>query len=604
MPIDTQWNISPVLGTGDNDSLRGTGRSEVLAGYGGDDRIEALSGNDEVFGGSGNDLIYGQGGNDVIYGNGKPAYVDMSQLVIQQATEAKVTFVDEGAGFRNALGVYEIAADGSIGNVQILFPNASKAGSGGDLVPNQSQTTFGVADGVQLGFFVVSNGYGKGALNREALSSETGRFEFRTQDGQPGSIHDPTVELWWVGDNPGEQVHIRSQYGYGVFHSQASADNGYAPNPDQYSHVVSRASTVTGELLIGFEDLYGGGDNDYDDTIIRVEIGQQNTVALLPVSTGPGNLPDDDVLYGGDGDDEIHGVSGDDIIQGGNGNDKLAGNSGDDQLSGNDGNDNITGNSGNDIVSGGAGNDTISGGSGDDRLNGDGGVDIISGGSGADIVAGGSGDDDLSGNSGDDVITGGSGNDTLSGNSGNDRLDGESGSDTLNGHSGDDMLYGGSGQDRVVGGSGNDVVDGGEHNDRVYGGSGDDMVYGGLGNDYLSAGSGNDIVSGGAGNDRMFGGLGADSFIWASEDILNEQGVASFDRIADFSDEDVLDFSLLALDTSMGLDQLVSFSETDRGTSVAVNLSGSEGDFTDVVLLQDVFGVSAQAYLDSDTLFI
>ena len=176
MSVDTQWNISPVLGTGEDDSLRGTGRSEVLAGFGGDDRIEALSGDDEVFGGSGNDLIYGQSGDDVIYGNGKPAYIDMSQLVIQQATEAKVTFVDEGAGYRNALGVYEIAADGGIGNVQILFPNASKVGSGGDLVPNQSQTTFDVADGTQLGFFVVSNGYNKGTLNRDALTAETGSF--------------------------------------------------------------------------------------------------------------------------------------------------------------------------------------------------------------------------------------------------------------------------------------------------------------------------------------------------------------------------------------------------------------------------------------------
>lgn len=602
MSVDTQWNISPVLGTGGNDSLTGTGRSEVLAGYGGDDQIIALSGNDEVYGGSGNDLIYGQGGNDVIYGNGKPAYIDMSQLVIQQATTATVTFVDEGAGFRNALGVYEIAADGSIGNVQILFPNASKVGSGGDLVPNQTQTSFDVTDGTQLGFFVVSNGYGKGYLNREALSAETGHYELRTPDGQPGNISDQSVELWWVGENPNEEVHIRSQYGYGIFHSQASAEDNYAPNPDQYSHVVSRASTVTGELLIGFEDLYGGGDNDYDDTIIRVEIGQQNTVALLPQSTGSGNLPDDDILYGGDGDDEIHGISGDDIIQGGNGNDTLSGNSGDDQISGNSGNDIIFGNSGNDYASGGDGADTITGGSGDDELHGDGGNDVITAGSGADTLSGGSGNDELSGNSGDDILVGGSGDDELNGNSGNDRLEGESGADTLNGHSGNDMLYGGSGQDRVVGGSGDDIVDGGEHNDRVYGGSGNDTLFGGLGNDYLSAGSGNDIISGGFGNDKMFGGFGADTFVWVSEDVLGELGAASLDRIADFGSGDVLDFSGLSLDTSLSLDQLVSFTEGERGTTVSVDL-GAEA-FTDVVLLQNVFSVSAQSYFDGDVLII
>jgi len=183
-------------------------------------------------------------------------------------------------------------------------------------------------------------------------------------------------------------------------------------------------------------------------------------------------------------------------------------------------------------------------------------------------------------------------------------LYGGDGDDIINGGSGDDRLNGDGGADIISAGSGADIVSGGSGNDDLSGNSGDDPVYGGVGNDYLSAGSGNDIVSGGSGNDRMFGGLGADSFIWASDDILNEKGVASLDRIADFSDQDVLDFSMLAQDTTMNLDQLVSFSETDRGTSVSVNLSGKDGDFTDVVVLQDGFGVSAQAYLESDTLFI
>ncbi len=604
MSVETQWNISPVLGTNANDTLKGTGRSEVLAGYGGDDVITALSGNDQVYGGSGNDLVYGQGGNDVIYGNGKPAYVDMSRLVIQQATTATVTFVDEGAGFRNALGVYEIAADGSIGNVRILFPNASKVGSGGDLIPNQTKTTFEVSDEAQLGFFVVSNGYGKGYLNRQALSADTGHFEFRTPEGQPGTISDTSLELTWVGENPDEEVPIRSQYGYDIFHSAASAEDNYAPNPDQYLHVVSRASAVTGELLIGFEDLYGGGDNDYDDTIIRVEIGQSNIVALLPTSTGSGNLPDDDVLYGGDGHDEIHGISGDDTIKGGNGNDDLSGNSGADHLYGNDGADTISGNSGDDHIFGGAGNDVITGGSGDDRMQGDGGADNLTGGSGADTVSGGSGDDTLSGNSDDDLLTGGSGDDLLNGNSGNDRLEGDAGSDTLNGHSGDDILFGGSGQDRVVGGSGNDEVHGGDNNDRVYGGSGNDILSGGLGNDYLSAGTGDDSVEGGSGNDKMFGGLGADTFTWSSGDILGPEGVTWFDRIADFGDGDVLDFSALSLDTSSGIDDVVAFTEGDRGTTVSLNLEETGDHFTDVVLLQDVFGIDAQDYLEFELMIV
>lgn len=166
MTVDTDMNISPVIGTGGEDTLTGTGRSEVLSGAGGDDVIYALSGNDEVFGGSGNDLLFGQGGNDTIYGNGSPSFVDMSELTITHETTATVTFMDEGAGFRNALGVYEINEDGSFSNVQILFANASKQGSGGDLIAGKSQVTFDISAGAQLGFFVVSNGFGKGPLNR------------------------------------------------------------------------------------------------------------------------------------------------------------------------------------------------------------------------------------------------------------------------------------------------------------------------------------------------------------------------------------------------------------------------------------------------------
>ncbi len=528
-------NISPVIGTGEEDTLTGTGRSEVLSGAGGDDVIYALSGNDEVFGGSGNDLLFGQGGNDTIYGNGSPSYVDMSELTIAHETTATVTFMDEGAGFRNALGVYEINEDGSFSNVQILFANASKQGSGGDLIAGESQVTFDISAGAQLGFFVVSNGFGKGALNREALSATDGEFVFRDLDGEPGNINDQSVELWWINEETGTEIQIQSQYGYSIFHSGADAQNGYLPNPDAYSHVVARANSVSGELLIGFEDLYGGGDNDYDDTVITVEIGQDNVVELLPVSQTVGDLPDDDVLYGGSGDDILYGIGGDDILYGGTGNDELFGNSGNDLLYGNDGTDILVGNSGDDTLYGGNGSDNLSGSSGNDTLSGDGGDDVVSGGSGEDNIFGGSGDDDLSGNSGNDVIYGGSGDDVINGNSGDDYLSGDSGADVINGHSGNDMLFGGAGQDKLIGGSGDDYLSGGQHNDKLYGGSGEDVLLGGSGNDYLTAGKNDDVLNGGEGNDKLIGGSGFDVFVFDFS-----AGSVGNDSIYDFSLDDSL----------------------------------------------------------------
>ncbi|MCR9140089.1 MAG: DUF4114 domain-containing protein [Alphaproteobacteria bacterium] len=538
MSVDTNMNISPVLGTNLSDNLTGTGRSEVLSGAGGDDTIAALSGNDEVFGGTGNDTLYGQGGDDIMYGNGKPSYVDMANLVMTESATAKVTFVDEGAGFRNSLGVYDINADGSISNVRILFANSSKAGSGGDLIPGQSSVEFDITAGTQLGFFVVSNGFGKGYENREALTATNGHHELRNADGEAGTMQDRSLQLWHVDDTTGSVTAIRSQYGYDVFHSAANVADDYKPNPDAFPHVVGRANAVAGELLIGLEDLYGGGDKDYDDNIVLLEIGQNNVVGLLPQSTGTGgSKPDDDIINGGDGNDVLYGVGGDDELYGGRGDDELNGNSGNDLLYGNDGSDTLNGNSGADTMHGGAGSDTLNGNSGDDTLNGDGGDDLLSGGSGNDLLSGGSGADELRGGSGADVMNGGSGNDKLYGNSGDDSLSGQSGADQLNGHSGDDILSGGDGTDKLIGGGGNDALSGGNHNDRLYGGSGSDIIAGDAGNDYLTGGTGADTLNGGLGNDKLIGGSGADTFVFDFN-----AGNIGFDRLYDYEAEDFLLF--------------------------------------------------------------
>jgi|GEM_PF-954920 len=566
-------NISPVFGTNDDDNIRATGRDDVVSGASGDDYIQGLSGNDEIFGGTGNDILLGQNGNDVIYGNGKPAFVDMSKLKIVESRTATVTFMNEGAGYRNSLGVYEYDEDGNISNVQILFANASKQHSGGNLVAGESEVTFDVAAGSQVGFFVVSNGYGKGSENREALEAEGGYFELRHTDGSAGNINNGPVELYHIAEN-GDETHVNSQYGNDLYHSASSASSGHDLNPDNYEHVVGRALSVSGELLIGFEDLRGGGDNDYDDTVIRVDLGFDNILAQLPEYTGQGgNKPDDDILHGGNGNDVLYGIGGDDILTGGNGDDELNGNSGNDILYGNNGNDLLVGNSGNDILAGGNGNDELHGNSGDDQLSGNDGTDILvghsgndylSGGAGSDILDGSSGNDEvhgdsgndtLNGGSGDDILYGGSGNDIvnggsdqdtihggngadlLNGNSGDDIINGDEGNDELNGHSGDDTLNGGSGGDRIVGGGGDDIIDGGEHNDKLYGGSGNDTIIGGVGNDYINAGSGDDVIDAGIGRDKIIGGSGSDIF------VFGDYQAGDLDRVSDFSTEDILDLT-------------------------------------------------------------
>jgi len=52
-------------------------------------------------------------------------------------------------------------------------------------------------------------------------------------------------------------------------------------NPDGIDHVVAFALADSPYLLIGFEDMYNGGDRDYNDALFAVDIGAAN-VANLP----------------------------------------------------------------------------------------------------------------------------------------------------------------------------------------------------------------------------------------------------------------------------------------------------------------------------------
>ena len=109
-------------------------------------------------------------------------------------------------------------------------------------------------------------------------------------------MNDKDLVLYHKDAETGELTDIKSQYGNDIYHSHGDSNNGTGPNADNFDHVVGRANSVSGELMIGFEDLRGGGDKDFDDTVIKVEIGQQNVVALLPEKTNSGPAkPDDDI---------------------------------------------------------------------------------------------------------------------------------------------------------------------------------------------------------------------------------------------------------------------------------------------------------------------
>lgn len=566
--------------------LVGTDRADMLFGGARSEKIVGQAGDDLMFGSGGSDEMYGDAGSDTMFGDAsKGGTVDLEKVKIAEDVTAKVTFQGEEAGFQNAVGVYKIAADGTIYDVQILWGNASAKGSGGDLVAGKSALDLDVKAGEQLGFFIVPDAYSQSGMAK-LLDSKNGSWSFVDSKGNAGNVNAGS-ELKLVYEAPsGKTTDIKSAYGTSVYHS--IDDGSLGLNGDGVSHVVATVDTASGVVKIGFEDIKGGGDKDYDDAVLTIDIGTTNAALLPKVSTKPAT-ENNDVMDGGAGNDTMFGMSGHDTMHGGAGDDQMWGNSGDDHLDGGDGND---------VLAGGAGNDTLLGGAGDDLLDGN---------SGDDVLFGGAGNDHLLGNSGNDVLWGGEGTDTLEGGSGDDTFFAEADGDTIVGAAGFDTMdfskaSGGITLDlskhtaTLTSGDGS-VVDKLDGIESVVGSTYDDYLKGSKNADTLNGGDGNDVLRGLGGADVLTGGEGRDTFQWLAKDVVDDSGNhLGVDVIKDFGTDDVLDLSKMFKSGSYSsIDEVVKV--VDDGTSSHV-YAAINGDWHEVVVLEGVTGLSASIMLD------
>jgi hypothetical protein len=136
---------------------------------------------------------------------------------IESETTLSMTFVGEGAGYKNSVGYFTFDSLGVILEQHIVFENFSGAGKGlaggGDLIPGDTVEIGTFAPGVNVGFFLLANGFRK----KNAPMWTT--LEDLNVDGKD---HDAVLPI---------------------------ADAG---------------------LLIGFEDLRNLGDRDYNDALLLI----------------------------------------------------------------------------------------------------------------------------------------------------------------------------------------------------------------------------------------------------------------------------------------------------------------------------------------------
>ncbi|MGR5503092.1 tandem-95 repeat protein, partial [Vibrio sp. DNB22_10_4] len=187
-----------------------------------------------------------------------------------ETTDITVTFEGEGAGFQNTAGYYTVDEDGNITDVNIGFENASQVGSGGDLIPGQSSITFEVEEGESFNLFVIPNGFNRNDFD----SMQDGTFIFRDADGNPATIDSVDPQLVHI-DPDGNETVIQSQFGDSVFHGGTNTNL----NQDGVEHTRTTLND-DGEIVYGIEDLYGGGDRDYDDFTFTIDVGETNSQIL------------------------------------------------------------------------------------------------------------------------------------------------------------------------------------------------------------------------------------------------------------------------------------------------------------------------------------
>lgn len=159
-----------------------------------------------------------------------------ANVVLLEDAEITVAFIDEGAGYRNAVGYFTFdpgnkpKATGAL-NTKIMFPNFS--------LPPQGAMRYG--DGVKLGKFKAGTAVGFAVVS----------------DGWNGK-----------GVNPSQSPNM-------IFTTlkALNAEKPTVADPNLNAHTVLMSKPEDGLLLLGFEDqMRTGGDHDFNDVLIAIKV--------------------------------------------------------------------------------------------------------------------------------------------------------------------------------------------------------------------------------------------------------------------------------------------------------------------------------------------
>jgi serralysin len=381
-------------------------------------------------------VFQGTDNNDVLVGDagGRVQPVALDKMKISQDVTAHVHFDSSHAGFHNSVGMYVYDDSGKVVSTKIMFGDVSGMG-----VKGATDFDMTLKAGQHIGFFVAPNAAGHSDI--AGMLAEGGSFHLASAaTGQAANVFSGEPMQIAYQSPTGQWSTVHTEYWTDIFATNTN------DNRDGFQHAKVSTDPVTGQMHVAFEDLSGGGDQNFGDAVFTVDIGSTNAALMAHDSKGGhGDHNYNDSIWGNDGDDTLIGLSGNDGFKGGAGNDTIFGGSGDDYIFGGTGNNVLNGGQGNDAFIAEGGNDVITGGAGFDAISFAGatsGVNVnlnthIATGYGTDKI---SGVEAVVGSAFDDVITGDKQDNLIQGNKGNDVIRGGKGADTLFGNEGNDTF--------------------------------------------------------------------------------------------------------------------------------------------------------------------
>ena len=226
-----------------------------------------------------------------------------TNLILTKDADVWVTFVSEGAGYRNSLGYYTYTLGQEPDSIEeldhlIVFPNSSMVGSGGGLVPGDRVYLGTFPANTVIGWFLVANGW-------NGLETTQGRgVYYSIPDFNPESVEDKRTHMVLLYDEAREitflgfedlrrDIATDDDFNDAVFYARsnpvdaisignlaqlevANDSDGDGVNdelddfpfdPNQAFNNYAPGANSTGKLV--FEDLWPNqGDYDFNDLVV------------------------------------------------------------------------------------------------------------------------------------------------------------------------------------------------------------------------------------------------------------------------------------------------------------------------------------------------